>query len=558
MNRRIKIIQDVLLKLSFVEELTELEEDDKIINGKVKISLPKLDRPILFNFIIHPKYPFKNGGSESLKIFNTDLIEYSHVMEEGNICFHSLHCTDLEKKLISDFNLLVIWINKYIINKMKDQHYEHLILNHNTVRDNCTYYFFTDTDVKFDKREFGRVNISPMENPSITDNFISNNLLISYEPTTNSLKKSNWSKYYNDLDTPKFGLYYFLDSVPDLHNKFIIDDWVKFNGKVSTDFLNYLHNFEKELTEKGKDLLLPVFFGYTYSEEQIYWNVAMLKIGEFPLVGIAEKKDGKKTGKWMSQLCSKKIDWVNSKKVTYELFFGRGAFSKELTEKKILIIGVGAIGSILAKTLTKGGSKYLDIIDYDLKYPENVCRSEYFFATGIIQKTVELQKILIATSPFVDVNIYNDSIIEKYKESNLMDLKVKVQLIEELSNYDIIFDCTSDNDLMYILDSLDLKNININLSITNQANELVCAFNPNIYNFVNNQFTNILNNELDDLYNPTGCWEPTFRASYNDIDIKLQIAIRKINSYFISSKGYNNFVVIEEPKETCNFKVKEY
>ncbi len=96
---------------------------------------------------------------------------------------------------------------------------------------------------------------------------------------------------------------------------------------------------------------------------------------------------------------------------------------------------------------------------------------------------------------------------------------------------------------MYILNSLEIKLDIINLSITNHANELVCAFYPNLYHFVRTQFEEILDNDIVNLYEPTGCWSPTFKASYNDINTLLQIAIKHINKIYKTNKAKNNFIV---------------
>ena len=61
--------------------------------------------------------------------------------------------------------------------------------------------------------------------------------------------------------------------------------------------------------------------------------------------------------------------------------------NEQLTNSKILIIGIGAIGSIVAKTLVRSGCTKVDFIDYDIKEPENVCRSEYSFYTGTVSYT---------------------------------------------------------------------------------------------------------------------------------------------------------------------------
>src|SRR5690625_6684497 len=81
---------------------------------------------------------------------------------------------------------------------------------------------------------------------------------------------------------------------------------------------------------------------------------------------------------------------------------------------------------------------------------------------------------------------------------------------------------------MYVLDAIGLEVGLLNMSITNHAKEMVCAF-TNIYDFVNNQFSNVLQNDTEDLYEPTGCWNPTFKANYNDINVLVQYALNHIN-----------------------------
>lgn len=284
----------------------------------------------------------------------------------------------------------------------------------------------------------------------------------------------------------------------------------------------------------------------------------MIELGKFPIKGIPELKNGIKTGKWNTVLVDDTISWMISRDSSRKYFFGRGALSENIIDKKILIIGVGAIGSIIAKTLTKGGCRNIDIVDYDIKEPENVCRSEYLFNTGIIDKTEELIRILHANSPFVEVaqlkNDYFENLIKVlYKEE-----AAKEKLIADLSNYDIIFDCTTDNDLMHVLDTLNLKNDLINMSITNHARDLVCAFHPNIYHFVNNQFSNVLDNDVEDVYNPTGCWNPTFKASYNDINALVQLALRNVNVIYENGMAKNNFIIKSDDKDKFTLKTVEY
>ena len=70
----------------------------------------------------------------------------------------------------------------------------------------------------------------------------------------------------------------------------------------------------------------------------------------------------------------------------------------------------------------------------------------------------------------------------------------------------------------------------LNLSISNHAKHLICATEQNRYEFVTTQFNgSVLEFDTEDLHNPTGCWSPIFKASYNDINTLVQFSIKHIN-----------------------------
>ena len=48
-----------------------------------------------------------------------------------------------------------------------------------------------------------------------------------------------------------------------------------------------------------------------------------------------------------------------------------------------------------------------------------------------------------------------------------------------------------------------------------------------------------------DLYNPTGCWSPTFKASYNDISSKVQYALKHIVNMLCSLEPMSSFYITE-------------
>ena len=555
---KINEIRQVILKIPFVKNILNLELRENFIIGKVEIFFKELENPIDFNFEINAQYPLKSYDSESLKFYNINLIDFNHVMADGSICVHTSHCTDLEQKLIIDFNSLKNWIIKYYINKDSDLNYEHIIATEDTINDTFYSYIFSDVNYDFRKGDFGEVQISNLKWGIYKGKPLLNFLVQGFVVNQSQLIKCDWSNFYFNFERIQSGFYIFIEDAPVKFNRFAFKNWAEFIGKLSSEFLSLLYNFEIQNKIKLSGRIIPLFIGYRTIKTENHWQVALLEIGKFPLQGVPGKINNIKTGIWDSQLINEKITWSLSRNSSYKYFFGRGALSKIIIEKRILIIGIGAIGSMVANTLTRGGCKNIDFVDYDVKEPENVCRSEYMFFTGITNKADELKNILSAISPFVNIQSLNNNYFESYFKSYHKDSECRAKFAEELNKYDLIFDCTTDNDLMYVLDALDLTTELINMSITNHANELVCAFYPNIYQFVINQFSNILKNDVDDLHNPTGCWSPTFKASYNDINVLVQLALKHINILFAGERLKNNFVIETDKMNFSNLKIVEY
>lgn len=550
----IEKIQSYISSIPFVNRIYNLEQESYFIKGKVEISFDGL-KSLDFELLIKPQYPLKDHDSESIKFINKQLVEYNHVMSDGAICIHTSHCTILEQKLLLDFNSLKNWIVKYYLNLGNDENYEHIVVPESMIDNRYFSYIFSETERSFINGEFGLVDLTILRNSIYKEKLIHNYLVQSFESTSKNY--CIWSNHYKNAETTHYGYFVFLEKTPATYNKFILENWQDLNGLIPDDFIQELHAYESSMSEKGKTIF-PVFIGYKTINDEIHWQVALLESGKFPVKGVPIKVNGLKTGKWKGVFISQKIIWALSENASYSYFFGRGSFSPLITERKILIIGIGAIGSILAKTLVRCGCKNIDLTDIDTKKPENVCRSEYEFNYGLSDKVAELANILHSTSPHCDIKIVNkeyfESIIKVFHKND----EARAIFCEQLNDYDLVFDCTTDNDLMYILNSLSLECTLINLSITNHANELVCAFYPNIYDFIINQFENVLSNDIDDLYSPTGCWSPTFKASYNDIDLLVQMGLKHINHIFSTKMAKNNFIVTFDGSNNQELKIKQF
>lgn len=558
----VREINKIVSEITFINLLEEFKQIGIFSEGKILIkNIEGLNDNLEFDVIISPQYPLKSHDSEAIKFINKDLISYNHVMGDGAICIHTLHSPKLKQKLLADFESLKAWIKKYYINKGKDSHYEHIIMNEQPFDDIYRSYQFTEVDYSFFKGEFGQVELIPLNNGIYKKKIISNFLIKSFHSfNKTAIINCKWSDYYLNLKVENIGVFLFLKDTPALYKRFAFSNWLELESFIPTDFLKFLYDFQKG-NKKHKNAFLPIFFGYNTIENEIHWISTLIKLNDLPTKGVPVKDNNgvKIRNQWKSKLINKKIDWAITRNSSYKYLFGRGTFCNQINNAKILIIGVGAIGSIVAKTLVKCGAKDLSIVDYDVKEPENVCRSEYNFSNGLYDKTFELIKILQENSPFVNVKFHNNN---EYFESFIKvfhkDKESQREYEESLNKFDLIFNCSADSDLMYVLDQLNLNTDLINLSITNHAKDLVCAFYPNIYNFVQNQFINVLENDVDDLYNPTGCWSPTFKASYNDIDLLVQYALKDLNVKYKENKPKDNFTLSTNSNSNFYIKLTQY
>lgn len=524
--------------IGYTLNLQDLNFQKDLVTFNIAFNIEGLTKEITFEVTIHPQYPLKFSGSETISFKNIGLIEYSHVMSDGSVCFHNQHCIDFRQKLIHDFDAIKSWITKYIVKEEKDSHYEHLIVNNSAFSNSHYSYQFTDVKENFEKGEFGTVFLKSLPSSPYHQSRINNYLAQSFTTSSSlTVKNCDWNSHYIDSGQSEQGLYLFIKNTPAINERFSFDNWESFAGLINQEFLQYFSRYVIGIRSTyNSKLPLPLFIGFHTKDRTIHWQVALININENIFEASTDIN-----GKYIYKLKNKSVTWAVTNNSSYSYFFGRGAFNKKLTSSKILIIGVGAVGSNVAKTLTRCGCRDISLVDYDIKKPENICRSEYEFIYAYANKVDELCTLLYRISPFIDIKTGKSLFTEHLKSESYSEFFAD-NIKKELSNYDYIFDCSTDDDLMHILDNLGITATIINLSITNHAQSLVCGVSPNTYKFVRHQFESILENDIEDLYNPIGCWSPTFRASYNDISTLTQFALKHINM-MISNEQLNSFVI---------------
>lgn len=521
--------------------------EDGNMRGEIAVQIPEGE--LLFSVLLLPCYPLHFQDVDSIRFINPELKTYNHVNPDGSICIHTYHSPDLRTKLAFDIGALQEWINTYYVALKEDIHYEHIFLP--PLPNGRDVFLFTDFEFEFTRGDYGTLNYSVLNLNGNSNDKIVRTFFIKDLKLGKTKIRGQWAKDYHAKDLVfGVGAFIFLEAPPVKNLKYAYDNWEEFTPYFDQTFLKYLHQYSKSI--KPQSAKIPLMIGYRIPSGEVHWQVAWLQLSTLPMEGVKNPS----TKQWESELISKPIVWAETQNCSYSLFFGRGKLSSKLTEAKILIIGIGALGSIIATTLVRGGCKQLTIVDHDMKEPGNVCRSEYEFYTGLDNKVSELRTRLCQISPFVEVNgttILGDVLKIKYEESQTYFTGLK----ECLEYFDIIIDCSTDNDLAYLTSKAAPNVLLLNISITNHAKELVCTTLPNSYEWMMDIFRK-LESDTTDLYNPAGCWSPTFKASYNDISTLVQYAIKYINNRLEKGTAIRNFYLSTSEDDGFTIKLNPF
>lgn len=507
-------------------------EESNNFEGEFKVPIES-KKDLNFKISISAVYP-----SQNINFFCLNVDGYEHQMPDGLICHNPDVFFNKKAKFFHEFEKLKLWIEKFYIKEKKSAHYEHLIFPDTLNK----LMLFPSLDLKYHQsKKFGYFNY-------ITFNQIGNKSEITHEAYllmgvdglgpyySSSFRNLSKIKGHNI----KQGIWLHINTPPVLYRRKPITKWSSLLELLDIGQIKHLYNFRDLVFKKrGREGKYFILISYAIPNSEKGIEEAHLELIEDHVKEEPHETKYKKLESYSKIERTDSITWGKTKNVAYENYFGRGALSKKVTKNKILIIGIGAIGSCLAKILVRGGATHLGLIDFDRVESGNICRSEYRPISIQESKTVALERELVSISPYVE--ILKDDLIFPSKINNEAFNKRK----ERLQAYDIIFDCTTDKYLSNILDQMNLSARVINLSISNKAKEFVCITGSSN---ITSQKTKIYekldkDEEQEPFYPEVGCFHPTFEASYNDINLLLNYGVKEINRRLENEVGLQSFVI---------------
>jgi integrative and conjugative element protein (TIGR02256 family) len=458
-----------------------------------------------------------------IKFITKDFEGLPHQNFDGSLCLNTNFVNHTFTRLNLEIQKLKSYVRDYYEKGVEDEHYEYSAFDAKGV---VTLIFQEDKFnlSRFDK-PFGRFKYSVLSFHRNDKNKITQ--LTALAQNLGNTEYS-WSSSYHKKDK-YIGAWVFLEKEPVHSKKNRFKNWGDLSKILPPDFSDFFRNFCKSsanyrLYPNGLEPYIFLAIGYKIPNLdgfEVHWDLILIPRYDFSRKGLQT-----------IDRYSREIIWDNTYNASYGRYFGRGALNKNLASRKTLVIGNGAIGSSLSEILARAGLRRIDLADIDIVEPGNICRSSYDFTEVSFSKSAQLKQKLENISPFVEVNIFSELKATSPKSEKYQEV------FDKLNSYDLIIDCTANNEIIQMLTDMRLSNLVCYISMSNKAREMIFVTNSDNSNIIErrNQMLYSFGTFTEPEFREgTGCWHPTFEASNFDINQLLNFTVRKINSFFVEN-----------------------
>lgn len=359
-----------------------------------------------------------------------------------------------------------------------------------------------------------------------------------YDINKKIVKQNQWGKYINNNieKNSVLGLWIMLKAppiIPPWGVPWNIEELKRICIESDINFIDIIKKVAPSFRDRVKHIVLlgfPIPDKIGEANSIIYWKAFLLPIlsyGKQTANGFRPNE----RGQWVRDKLhilkdQESIEWVNTENWNNDAILTRGRLPRVMTSKSILLIGAGTIGSSVAELLVRAGTYDITIIDGDLFNVGNLSRHSLGITDIKNSKATKLRDRLNEISVHANV----ESIDSDYS----MDFK--------LDQYDVILDCTGNDDVFDNLSNIKFteSKIFISISVSLGAKRLFCfmdkstSFSYQIFLEKINKYIQMDIEEYKDKELPRegiGCWHPLFPARADDIWLAASTATKVMEHY---------------------------
>lgn len=240
------------------------------------------------------------------------------------------------------------------------------------------------------------------------------------------------------------------------------------------------------------------------------------------------------------------LEWQAAENWAAQEITTRGHLQVPLTAASIAIIGIGALGSVVAELLIRAGCTHLTVVDGDNVVVGNLVRHTLTLDDIGMAKASAVVRRLNNITPHASLTAI-DTYFPPMDEAN----RVRLQ------HCDIIVDCTGSDEVLFALEKFPWESPRLffSLSLSLQARRLYC-FSVDRDKFPHSAFRVLVNSWIArDLEEHAGwklpregigCWHPVFPARFDDIMLMAASAVKYIETTAINRPSAPTMTVFEQ------------
>ncbi|WP_278342934.1 HesA/MoeB/ThiF family protein [Parageobacillus thermoglucosidasius] len=253
---------------------------------------------------------------------------------------------------------------------------------------------------------------------------------------------------------------------------------------------------------------------------------------------------------WIALRCVNGVfKWVRCYIVSQQDRNVRTPSGLTLSNKKVVIVGVGALGSLIATSLAQEGVGKITIFDHDIYEPGNSIRHQGKQQLFGLPKAFVVADRILELSPLTNVSH------KPFSVGRTQSIDEALVFLEELKSADLVVDSTAEHSVTHFINRLcvEFKKPFIVASVTNGAWSCeVIRYIPNIsgcWGCWNINYGNQIppGAPVTSMQFAPGCDQPTFIGGISDINIAAGLATKMIIETLINLKRpdilYNNYLV---------------
>jgi hypothetical protein len=248
------------------------------------------------------------------------------------------------------------------------------------------------------------------------------------------------------------------------------------------------------------------------------------------------------------------IEWTETVNWNKSEFHSRGQIDTIVGLKSTLLIGAGAVGSVLSEMLVRAGLEQLGVMDIDFLEMANLVRHTLSMNDLNTPKALALAKHLNLVSPHACIESYSEQFPP-----------ISTETSEAIQQYAVILEATGSDHVLRDLASYQWENKKTFISISlGLGGKRMFIFSMYGKQFLHEEFVSGIHgwlqqeiDEYDDGELPrdgVGCWHPAFPARIDDVWLHSAAAIKTIEAIVACPPEKPTLIVFEQICEEGEFR----